>query len=198
MKNFEHLLTVWQGQPVKEQLSVDEVLKQVKKGVSSISNKLRREIAVVSVAIAVIGSLAVFGSFHNTISSVGLLLLVAGMAIYLTLQIADYRTLAKHDPTQNPVAYLQNLKAYQKHRAYVNGRFFYTYSLIVAAAIALYTIEVLEGQSLWLRLGFYVFCAAYLIFCTFYLKNIIIKNENEKVNLMIERLERIKGQFEEA
>lgn len=32
MKDFEHLMTVWQGQPVKEQLSVDEALKQVKKG----------------------------------------------------------------------------------------------------------------------------------------------------------------------
>lgn len=32
MKDFDHLMSVWQGQPKQEQLSVEETLKQVKKG----------------------------------------------------------------------------------------------------------------------------------------------------------------------
>jgi uncharacterized protein YfbU (UPF0304 family) len=32
MKDFDHLMSVWQAQPKQDQLSVDEVLKQVKKG----------------------------------------------------------------------------------------------------------------------------------------------------------------------
>ena len=40
MKDFEHLMSVWQGQPKQDQLSVDEALKQVKKGVRSITSQL--------------------------------------------------------------------------------------------------------------------------------------------------------------
>ena len=34
MKEFEHLMSVWQGQPKPGRLSVDEALKQVKKGIT--------------------------------------------------------------------------------------------------------------------------------------------------------------------
>jgi hypothetical protein len=40
MKEFEHLMSVWQGQPATDKLSVDEALKQVKKGIRGITNKL--------------------------------------------------------------------------------------------------------------------------------------------------------------
>jgi hypothetical protein len=40
MKDFDHLMSVWQEQPKKDQLSVDDVLKQVKKGMSAMSRKL--------------------------------------------------------------------------------------------------------------------------------------------------------------
>jgi heme/copper-type cytochrome/quinol oxidase subunit 2 len=40
MKEFEHLMSVWQGQPAADKLSVDDVLKQVKKGIRGITNKL--------------------------------------------------------------------------------------------------------------------------------------------------------------
>ena len=40
MKDFEHLISVWQGQPKQEQLSVDEALKQAKKGIRSITSQL--------------------------------------------------------------------------------------------------------------------------------------------------------------
>ena len=91
---------------------------------------------------------------------------------------------------------IETLKTYQKRRAYLNGRFFYFYVLIVTAGVSLYTVEVLEGKSLLTKLTYDTLCAAYIIFCTFYLKDRIIKNENEKVSLMIDRLERLQGQFE--
>ena len=40
MKDFEHLMSVWQEQPLHDRLSVDEVLKQVKKGIRDITNQL--------------------------------------------------------------------------------------------------------------------------------------------------------------
>jgi ribosomal protein S18 acetylase RimI-like enzyme len=41
MKDFDHLMSVWQGQPKQDQLSVDDVLKQVKKGIRSITTEFQ-------------------------------------------------------------------------------------------------------------------------------------------------------------
>lgn len=52
MKDFDHLMSVWQGQPKPDQLSVDEVLKQVKKGIRSITQKLYWSIVAMVVTVA--------------------------------------------------------------------------------------------------------------------------------------------------
>jgi FtsH-binding integral membrane protein len=196
MKDFEHLMTVWQGQPVKEQLSVDEALKTVKKGMNGLSRKLMWGIVAIVITTVVVVYLALFGVFMTWTSDVGLLVLSAGMITYLVLQVGDYRTLSKHDPTMDPVNYLDNLKTYQKRRAYLYGRFWYIFALIVTAGMSFYTYEVLERQSLKTKVICYVLWFVYIMFATFYLKDRITKNEKEKVSLMIEKLERLQDQFE--
>jgi hypothetical protein len=196
MKDFEHLMTVWQGQPVKEQLSVDEVLKTVKKGMSGLSRKLMWGIVAIVITTAIVVYLAVFGVFLAWTSDFGLLLLAFGMISYLVLQIGDYRTISDHDPTIDPVEYLDHLKTYQKRRAYLYGRFWYIFALILTAGMSFYTYEVLESKPLGIKITCYVLWFAYIMFATFFLKDRIIKNEQEKVSLMIEKLERLKEQFE--
>lgn len=195
MKDFEHLMTVWQGQPVKEQLSVDEALKTVKKGMNGLSRKLMWGIVAIVITTIVVVYLALFGVFMTWTSDVGLLVLALGMISYLVLQIGDYRTIAGHDPTIDPVAYLENLKTYQRRRAYLYGRFWYIFALIVTAGMSFYTYEALEHQSVGVKIVCYVLWFAYIMFATFFLKDRIIKNEQEKVSLMIEKLERLKDQF---
>lgn len=196
MKDFEHLMTVWQGQPVKEQLSVDEVLKQVKKGISGLSRKLMWGIVAIVITTTVVGYLTLFGVFNTWTSYVGLIILVAGMMMYLALQIGDYRTIAKHDPTIDPVNYLHTLKLYQKRRAYLYGRFWYIFAMMTTAGMSFYAYEVLERQSMIIKIICYILWFTYVMFTTFFLKDRIIKSENEKVSLMIEKLERLKDQFE--
>lgn len=189
-------MTVWQGQPVKEQLSVDEALKTVKKGMNGLSRKLMWGIVAIVITTVVVVYLALFGVFLTWTSDVGLLVLALGMITYLVLQIGDYRTLSAHDPTIDPVEYLDNLKTYQKRRAYLYGRFWYLFALIVTAGMSFYTYEVLSHQSLGTKVVCYTLWFAYIMFATFFLKDRIIKSENEKVSLMIEKLERLKDQFE--
>ncbi len=195
MKDFEHLMTVWQGQPVKEQLSVDEALKQVKKGISGLSHKLIWGIVGIVLTTALVVYLTLFGAFVEWTSQLGLVILIVGTIMYLALQIGDYRTISKHDPTTNPVLYLEMLKIYQKRRAYLFGRFWYLYGVIVTAGLSLFSFEILERLSIQVRIICYIAWVAYLLFATYYLKDRIIKTEKEKVSLMIGRLERLKEQF---
>lgn len=196
MKDFDHLLSVWQEQPKLPKLSVDDVLKQVKKGINKLGIRVLWSIVSISVAIATTAGLTLFAVFEKRLSYIGLFVLLIGMIVYLILQIGDYRTIARHDLTLNPGAYLNSLKEYQKRRAYLYGRFYYAFVLMICVGISLYTVEVLNNKPLIFRIIYYTVCTAYVLFCTFYLKDKLIQREEKRVSYLIERLERLESQFE--
>src|SRR5690606_25061135 len=117
--------------------------------------------------------------------------------LYVWVMIKDYRLINKRDITNNPSLYLQELKEYQRRRSHLYGWLYYLYVLLISLGLSLYLFEVLHHLSPTLRIASYSVIIAWLLFCTFYLKNRIFKNEQEKLNLIIDRLVRLQGQFEE-
>lgn len=196
MKDFEHLLSVWQEQPKQPRLSVDDVLKQVKKGVNKLGIGVLYGIISISVAIVFTSGLTLFAVYERRLSYIGLFVLLFGMIAYLILQIGDYRTITRHDVTLNPAAYLKSLKEYQTRRAYLNGRFYYVFALIICLGVSLYTHEVFLNKLLIFRILYYIFCGGIFLYTTFFLKDKFIQREEKRVSYLIERLERLEGQFE--
>ena len=196
MKDFEHLMSVWQDQPKQDKLSVDEALKQVKKGIGSMSRKLLWNIAGMLFSLTGIFIVMFFFVFKSFTTYLGIAILLVTIIVYVLMMIRDYRLINKRDITINPAEYMQGLKEYQRNRAAVYGWMYYIYVLLITIGLALYFFEVLMNTSAQFKLIAYGLTSAWLIFCTFYLKNRIFKNEEEKLNLMIERLERLQGQFE--
>ncbi|MFD0793828.1 hypothetical protein ACFQZX_09375 [Mucilaginibacter litoreus] len=196
MKDFDHLMSVWQGQPKKEHLPVEEVLKQVKKGIRSITSRLYW--AIVAMVATIIGAfiLMFFMAFKSPATTIGILIILITMAMYLYMIVRHYHILNKHDLTQNPTDYLNSLKHYQKDRSRVIGWFYYAYILMLSAGLGLYFIEVLEYAPLYFKLLTYGFTLIWFLFTTFYIKPRMLKNEEEKLNLMIDRLERLQQQFD--
>jgi magnesium-transporting ATPase (P-type) len=195
MKDFDHLMSVWQGQPKQDQLSVDDVLKQVKRGIRGITNKLYWTI-VAMVAITIFAAIVTFFlAFKSVVTTAGILIVLLTMLMYLALTIRHYHILSKRDATINPAEYLDSLKEYQKTRSKITGWFYYIYILLISAGLALYFIEVLENSSLAFKIGTYSSITIWFLFTTFYLKPRMFKNEEEKLNLMIDRLVRLKEQF---
>jgi hypothetical protein len=195
MKDFEHLISVWQGQPKQEQLSVDEVLKQVKKGIRSITSQLYWGI-VAMIVMLVLTFVITFFFVFQWLTYIGLLIMLSTMMAYAIRIIRNYRILSKHDATQNPADYLQDLKEYQKNQAKIAGWFYYLYVLLISMGLSLYLVEVLYNAPLYYKIGFYSFTIIWILFLTFYYKKRIFKSQEEKLNLIIDRLERLQGQFE--
>jgi DMSO reductase anchor subunit len=196
MKDFDHIMSVWQGQPKKDQLSVDEVLKQVKKGIRSITSQLYWGIVVMVGVLALTFCILFFFSFQSWLTQMGLTIILVTMLTYAIMIIRNYRILNKHDATQNPTEYLQDLKEYQKNRAKVVGWFYYLYVLLISLGLSLYFVEVLHNSSLPYKILVYGISIVWILLLTFYYKKRIFKNEEEKLNLIIEKLERLQGQFE--
>ncbi|MES2275827.1 MAG: hypothetical protein V4592_07385 [Bacteroidota bacterium] len=196
MKDFDHLMSVWQEQPVHDKLSVDEVLKQVKKDVRGIAGKLRWSIAAVIALLLSAFTVMFFLVFNSWLTYTGLLVMMACMLMYFTLMIRHYRILSKHDHTLNPTEYLISLHEYQKERSKVTGWFYYIYVLLISLGLLLYFYEIFATFPLFGKIMVYGTTAGWLLFCTFYLKRRIFFHEQEKLNVMIDRLERLKSQFE--
>ncbi len=194
MKDFEHLMTVWQGQPVKEQLSVDEVLKQVKKGMSSLSRKLMWGIVAMIVAVLNTFSILFFVPW-SWLTNVGITIILVTMLSYALVMIRDYRLIHQRDVTVNPSDYLQNLKEYRRNRAQLFGRLYYLYILSLSVGLALYFLEVLNDATLFGKIAVCSLTIIWFLICTFYLRQRIAKNEEEKINLIVERLERLQEQW---
>src|ERR1700744_5886477 len=195
MKDFEHLISVWQGQPKQEQLSVDEVLKQVKKGVRGITSQLYWGIVAMVVMVALTFVITLFFVFQ-WLTYMGLFIMLITMMAYAARIVRNYRVLNKHDATQNPTDYLQDLKEYQKNRAKIAGWFYYLFLLLISLGLSLYFVEILRHVSPYGKIAIYVVTVIWFLFLTFWYKKRIFKSEEEKLNLMIERLERLQGQFE--
>jgi membrane protein YdbS with pleckstrin-like domain len=196
MKDFEHLMSVWQGQPKQDQLSVDEALKQVKKGIRGITSQLYWGIVVMAAMLALTFVILFFFVFQSWMTYMGIFIMLITMLLYAVLIIRNYRILNKHDATQNPTDYLQDLKEYQKNRAKIAGWFYYLFVMLISVGLSLYFVEVLRHVSAYGKIAIYSLTVIWFLFLTLYYKKRIFKNEGEKLNLMIERLERLQGQFE--
>jgi Ca2+/Na+ antiporter len=196
MKDFDHLLMVWQGQPKLEPAAVDEVLKQVKKGMKSLTTNLFWSITGMLLALAGIAMVMLFFVFQSWVTYAGIIIILSTMGIYVMMMIRDYRLINKQDFTINPTEYLESLKEYQKSRATIYGWMYYLYVLLLSAGLALYFYEVLQSASATFKFLAYGLTAAWLLFCTFYLKGRIFASEQEKLNLMIDRLVRLQNQFD--
>lgn len=196
MKNFDDLLSVWQAQPKPDKLEVDHVLKQVKKGISGLSRKLMWNIISMVAATAWVFAVLLFFAFKYWTTYAGIFLVMLIMAVYTIVLVRDYRLLNKRDATISPNEYLQSLKEYQRRRANMYGWMYYTYVLLLSLGLCLYMFEVASIFSTSIKFLVYGINVAWLLFITFYLKDRIFKREQEKLTLMIDRLERLQSQFE--
>ncbi len=196
MKDFDHLMSVWQAQPKQDQLSVDEVLKQVKKGVRSITSQLYWGVVAMIAMLVLTFFILFFFVFQSWLTYVGIIIMLVTMLLYAIMIIRNYRILNKRDATINPTEYLQDLKEYQKKRAKIVGWFYYLYVLLISLGLSLYFVEVLKGATIYYKIAVYGLTLIWIFFLTFYYKKRIFKNEEEKLNLIIEKLERLQGQFE--
>lgn len=196
MKDFDQLMSVWQGQPKHDQLSVDEVLKQVKKGISGISQKLLWNIATMVITLWAILAVMLFFVFQSWVTYLGMGILVVTILLYALMMIRDYRIISNQDITINPIDYLQSLKEYQHNRAKIYGWMYYAYVILISAGLLLYFHEVLESASTTFKTIVYSSYVALIAVCSFYIRERFVKSEQEKLTQMINRLSKLQVQFD--
>jgi RsiW-degrading membrane proteinase PrsW (M82 family) len=196
MKDFDQLVSLWQEQPKRDQLSVDEMLKQVKKGISGMSQKLLYNIVSMTLAIWALLAMMLFFVFHSWVTYIGITILIITILLYALMMVRDYRLINKRDITINPADYLQGLKEYQKTRAKIYGWMYYAYVLLISTGLLLYFYEVLQSASAVFKAAIYGLYGVLVLFTTFFVRERFVKSEQEKLSQLIDRLVKLQSQFD--
>ncbi len=195
MKNFEELSSLWIEQPKAAQVPADTLLKQVKKGTSALNRKLVWGIGMMAATFTMMIILFLFFLFNSWLTYAGILIVMSTILVYGLMMYRDYKLIAAHDPTTEVNVYLEKLKIYQTGRTRVNGIMLYVYTILLTLGLSLFMIEILKSVSLIFEITIYLIFIGWVLLVMFYWRKRIIKNEQEKISEIIERLERLKNQF---
>lgn len=196
MKDFDALKDLWSGQTNDPKMDYEGVLKDVRKSGSAMANRLMTESLAMLAGVMTFGWIWLEGSFLLWTTHLSIAILVACCIYYLTVQLTDYRRLSSgKDVLQKPDLYISYLQKYQRERYNFNTRNYKIYSIFIGIALALFAIELYYISPIWQSIICLIFSIGWFIMCWRLMISYRIK-EQERINEMITKLERIKKQFD--
>ncbi len=196
MKDFDALKDIWHGQLESPKLSYEDVFKGIKKSKSSFANKLLLE------SIGILAAIVFFSLIWYTSPSLmwtthlSFFIFLICCFYYLSVQLRDYRSISSSENLlKQPEEFIAYLKQYSRRRYQLNTTKYTIYSIFIGIAFALYFIEIYFSSPLWQTITGVVLTVIWFTLCWFIMK-IYIRKEQEKLNEMIKKLERLERQFE--
>lgn len=197
MKGFDDIQQLWQGQKPEPKVSFETILARVKHNKTALTRKLFWQTIAVGLSIMVLLWMCFTIEFSTWTTYLALAIMAGCIGYYFFNQLADYRRISHaRYLLSKPQDYIDHLKAFQQRRNRLNTRTYTVYEGCVAIAFALYAIELYFVLPFWTFAGISVFMVFWFLICHFIFMKQYIRNENARIQEMIDNLERIKHQFE--
>ncbi len=196
MQEFNHIEALWAAHTVDVKISSDEMLKQAKKDVNNMRNKSLLNIFGMGLSFVIVACLWLF-DFESWTTHAGITIIVMAIAVYTIILYNNYRIIAKSDFTINPKEFISQLKLYQINRHNLYNQLYWFYAIALSLGLVLYCFELLTHFNLWLQILFVVLSFGWMIFCATLVRKAAIRKDKERIALLIEKFERISGQFKE-
>jgi len=197
MQEFEHIQSLWQSHTVEVKISAEEMLDQAKKEVNAIRTKSLFNIGGMVISFIAISSLLLFFDFNSWTTAAGIGIIVLAVAIYTVLLYREHRLISRNDFTEHPGEFLSKLHEYQLSRYNLYNRLYWFYASAVSLGFILYFYEILGNMDTWLQIVFSLFTVFWMIFCATILRTSFMKKEKERIDLLIEKFERISSQLKD-
>lgn len=199
MKDFDALKDIWSNQVELSKTNPDEILKKVRQSKRRLSGKLLFELITMLVAVLALIYTWVAIDFRMWTSHAALAIFIVCCAYVVFAQLKDYRRLMDNSLLlDKPREYIDYLKSYKRHRYILNTKKYRMYSLFFIAGFAFFFIEIFFVAQLWVTVLGIGFTTAWFLFCYFILMKSYIRREENRLNEMIENLERLQEQFRDS
>lgn len=198
MQEFDHIEAIWaKHNTVDVKISADEMLRQAKKEVSSMRTKSLLNILGMILAFMALAILWLVFDFHSWTTHIGISIIIGAIAVYTIILYNNYRIISKSDFTANPNEFIAKLKLYQLNRFRLYNRLYWFYTIALSLGMVFYFFEILALLNPWMRIVAVVLSFGWMIFCSTLVRKAVIKKDKERIALLIEKFERISGQFKE-
>ncbi len=197
MKEFDDIQKLWHTQQLTPKVSLNTILKGVKDAKRKYTQKLLVQTA--GVAVVLLAVIIIWLTVPFTPSShLALLIITCCVSYYLVVQVRDYNRV-KDDSSllSQPEAYIRSLRAYKANRLVLHTRNYRIYLLCISLAMALYAIEIYYILPAWLFVCYVLFTMLWIGCCYFVFITHYRKRENERLQHLIRRLEKMQRQFSE-
>ncbi|MBY0542557.1 MAG: hypothetical protein K2P75_04075 [Sphingobacteriaceae bacterium] len=195
MQQFDQIEALWAKHTVDVNISADEMLKQAKKEVNGMRTKSLLNIGGMILSVIAMAMLWLFYDVQNWTTHAGISIIIITILVYTAILYNNYKIISKVDFTVNPNEFITKLKLYQLDRLTMYNRLYWFYTIALSLGAALYFIEVLSHMEFWMQIVAIVVTIGWMIFCSTLVRKAVIKKDKERIALLIEKFERISGQF---
>jgi membrane protein YdbS with pleckstrin-like domain len=195
MQQFDQIEALWAKHTVDVNISADEMLKQAKKEVNGMRTKSLLNIGGMILSVIAMAMLWLFYDVQNWTTHAGISIIIITILVYTAILYNNYKIISKVDFTVNPNEFITKLKLYQLDRLTMYNRLYWFYTIALSFGAALYFIEVLSHMEFWMQIVAIVVTIGWMIFCSTLVRKAVIKKDKERIALLIEKFERISGQF---
>jgi membrane protein YdbS with pleckstrin-like domain len=197
MQEFEHIQSLWQSHSVEVKISSEEMLGQAKKEVNTLRNRSLLNIVGMVVSFVAINGMLLYFDFDSWTTTLGIGIIVVAIAVSTILLYSEHRLISRNDFTEHPTVFLNNLREYQVSRYNLYNKLFWFYVAVVSFGVVLFFFETLQHLSIWVQGTIVVLTVLWMTFCATILRKAYMKKEKERIDLLIEKFERISAQFEQ-
>jgi membrane protein YdbS with pleckstrin-like domain len=197
MQEFEHIQSLWQSHSVEVKISSEEMLGQAKKEVNTLRNRSLLNIVGMVVSFVAINGMLLYFDFDSWTTTLGIGIIVVAIAVSTILLYREHRLISRNDFTEHPTVFLNNLREYQVSRYNLYNKLFWFYVAVVSFGVVLFFFETLQHLSIWVQGTIVVLTVLWMTFCATILRKAYMKKEKERIDLLIEKFERISAQFEQ-
>jgi hypothetical protein len=197
MQEFDHIQSLWQSHSVEVKISSEEMLSQAKKEVAGIRTRSLFNIFGMILSFAAVVALLLFSPFNSWTTQTGLIIIIVSVAISTLILYKDYRIIRQNDFTVHPSAFLSKLKIYQLNKFTIYNKLYWFYAMALSLGCIFYFYEVLDHLNLIVQIGIIAFTIFWMALCATILRKAYVKREKERLDLLIEKFERISEQFHE-
>lgn len=197
MQEFEHIQSLWQSHSVEVKISSEEMLGQAKKEVNTLRNRSLLNIVGMVVSFVAINGMLLYFDFDSWTTTLGIGIIVVAIAVSTILLYREHRLISRNDFTEHPTVFLNNLREYQVSRYNLYNKLFWFYVAVVSFGVVLFFFETLQHLSIWVQSAIVVLTVLWMTFCATILRKAYMKKEKERIDLLIEKFERISAQFEQ-
>lgn len=197
MQEFDHIEALWAKHTVDVKISADDMLKQAKKEVNGMRTKSILNIGGMLLSLIAMAMLWLFYDVQSWTTHAGISIIIIAIAVYTIILYSNHRLIAKSDFTVNPNEFIVSLKQYQLSRFALYNRLYWFYAIALSLGMVFYFVEILAHLDLWIQIVAIVVSFGWMIFCSTLVRKAVIKRDKERIALLIEKFERISGQFHE-